>query len=245
MSYLRWTRSSKVFPLLASHWRAGVGASRPVTTATSGGDSAAGKNAAKPTAPLDPGWKSMAEKQLKGAVPVDSLIWRTPEVCTSILQASLLEKQRPVRIYGDVTLPFIGYRRQAGVYAGRHENGSKRVTGQVPVYSRALRDYVHVQTLDDTTGLRREVYACVTLLYAYVCVCVRARACVVCVCVCMCVCVCVCVCGLCGRDHPCIPFFNQYAGFSTVEESNRFYKENIKAGQQGLSVAFDLPTHRG
>ncbi|KAG9344690.1 hypothetical protein JZ751_010376 [Albula glossodonta] len=37
----------------------------------------------------------------------------------------------------------------------------------------------------------------------------------------------------------------QYAGFSTVEESNRFYKDNIKAGQQGLSVAFDLPTHRG
>ncbi|TNM95151.1 hypothetical protein fugu_017910 [Takifugu bimaculatus] len=37
----------------------------------------------------------------------------------------------------------------------------------------------------------------------------------------------------------------QYAGFSTVEESNKFYKDNIKAGQQGLSVAFDLPTHRG
>lgn len=37
----------------------------------------------------------------------------------------------------------------------------------------------------------------------------------------------------------------QYAGFSTVEESNKFYKENLKAGQQGLSVAFDLPTHRG
>lgn len=37
----------------------------------------------------------------------------------------------------------------------------------------------------------------------------------------------------------------QYAGFSTVEESNRFYKKNIAAGQQGLSVAFDLPTHRG
>lgn len=37
----------------------------------------------------------------------------------------------------------------------------------------------------------------------------------------------------------------QYAGFSTVEESNRFYKENIKAGQQGLSVAFDLATHCG
>lgn len=37
----------------------------------------------------------------------------------------------------------------------------------------------------------------------------------------------------------------QYAGFSTVEDSNKFYKENIKAGQQGLSVAFDLATHRG
>lgn len=37
----------------------------------------------------------------------------------------------------------------------------------------------------------------------------------------------------------------QYGGFSTVEESNKFYKENIKAGQQGLSVAFDLATHRG
>lgn len=37
----------------------------------------------------------------------------------------------------------------------------------------------------------------------------------------------------------------QYAGFSTVEESNEFYKENLKAGQQGLSVAYDLPTHRG
>ncbi|GAB6027164.1 hypothetical protein CHUAL_013918 [Chamberlinius hualienensis] len=37
----------------------------------------------------------------------------------------------------------------------------------------------------------------------------------------------------------------QYSGFSTVEESNQFYKQNIKAGQQGLSVAFDLPTHTG
>jgi len=37
----------------------------------------------------------------------------------------------------------------------------------------------------------------------------------------------------------------QYAGFSTVEESNQRYRENIKAGQQGLSVAFDLATHRG
>jgi len=37
----------------------------------------------------------------------------------------------------------------------------------------------------------------------------------------------------------------QYAGFSTAEESNKFYKKNLAAGQQGLSVAFDLPTHRG
>ncbi len=37
----------------------------------------------------------------------------------------------------------------------------------------------------------------------------------------------------------------QYAGFSTAEESNAFYRQNISAGQQGLSVAFDLPTHRG
>ena len=37
----------------------------------------------------------------------------------------------------------------------------------------------------------------------------------------------------------------QYAGFSTAEESNKFYKENLKAGQHGLSIAFDLPTHRG
>ncbi|RUS34308.1 methylmalonyl-CoA mutase-domain-containing protein, partial [Jimgerdemannia flammicorona] len=37
----------------------------------------------------------------------------------------------------------------------------------------------------------------------------------------------------------------QYAGFSTVEESNHFYRRNLAAGQQGLSVAFDLATHRG
>jgi methylmalonyl-CoA mutase len=37
----------------------------------------------------------------------------------------------------------------------------------------------------------------------------------------------------------------QYAGFSTAEESNKFYRANLAAGQQGLSVAFDLPTHRG
>ena len=37
----------------------------------------------------------------------------------------------------------------------------------------------------------------------------------------------------------------QYAGFSTAEESNAFYKKNLAAGQKGLSIAFDLPTHRG
>ena len=37
----------------------------------------------------------------------------------------------------------------------------------------------------------------------------------------------------------------QYAGFSTAEESNAFYRRNLAAGQMGLSVAFDLATHRG
>src|SRR5271169_2508212 len=37
----------------------------------------------------------------------------------------------------------------------------------------------------------------------------------------------------------------QYSGFSTAEESNRFYRDNLKAGQMGLSIAFDLATHRG
>ncbi|WNK00091.1 methylmalonyl-CoA mutase [Thalassospiraceae bacterium LMO-JJ14] len=37
----------------------------------------------------------------------------------------------------------------------------------------------------------------------------------------------------------------QYAGFSTAEDSNKFYRENLAAGQKGLSVAFDLATHRG
>ena len=37
----------------------------------------------------------------------------------------------------------------------------------------------------------------------------------------------------------------QYAGFSTAEESNAFYRRNLAAGQKGLSVAFDLATHRG
>ena len=37
----------------------------------------------------------------------------------------------------------------------------------------------------------------------------------------------------------------QYAGFSTAEESNAFYRKNLESGQKGISVAFDLPTHRG
>ena len=37
----------------------------------------------------------------------------------------------------------------------------------------------------------------------------------------------------------------QYAGFSTAKESNAFYRRALSAGQKGLSVAFDLPTHRG
>jgi methylmalonyl-CoA mutase len=37
----------------------------------------------------------------------------------------------------------------------------------------------------------------------------------------------------------------QYAGFSTAEESNRFYRDNLAKGQKGLSIAFDLATHRG
>ncbi|HRE02317.1 MAG TPA: methylmalonyl-CoA mutase family protein, partial [Ilumatobacteraceae bacterium] len=37
----------------------------------------------------------------------------------------------------------------------------------------------------------------------------------------------------------------QYAGFSTADESNAFYRRNLAAGQKGLSIAFDLATHRG
>lgn len=37
----------------------------------------------------------------------------------------------------------------------------------------------------------------------------------------------------------------QYAGFSTAKESNAFYKKSLEAGTTGLSVAFDLATHRG
>ena len=37
----------------------------------------------------------------------------------------------------------------------------------------------------------------------------------------------------------------QYGGFSTAEETNAFFRKNLAGGQQGLSVAFDLATHRG
>src|SRR5215472_16522593 len=37
----------------------------------------------------------------------------------------------------------------------------------------------------------------------------------------------------------------QYAGFSTAEDSNAYYRRNLAAGQKGLSIAFDLATHRG
>ncbi|HET7211179.1 MAG TPA: methylmalonyl-CoA mutase family protein, partial [Methyloceanibacter sp.] len=37
----------------------------------------------------------------------------------------------------------------------------------------------------------------------------------------------------------------QYSGFSTAEDSNAFYRRNLAAGQQGVSIAFDLATHRG
>ena len=49
----------------------------------------------------------------------------------------------------------------------------------------------------------------------------------------------------CTRHVPSVLISLQYAGFSTVEESNKFYRQNLAAGQQGLSVAFDLATHRG
>ena len=51
-----------------------------------------------------------------------------------------------------------------------------------------------------------------------------------------------------GPRPPCMPAaltVRQYAGFSTAEESNKFYRANLAAGQMGLSVAFDLATHRG
>jgi hypothetical protein len=58
------------------------------------------------------------------------------------------------------------------------------------------------------------------------------------------------VCPLCPRSHGhhvCRrPWtIRQYAGFSTAKESNAFYRRNLAAGQKGLSVAFDLATHRG
>ena len=54
-------------------------------------------------------------------------------------------------------------------------------------------------------------------------------------------------CAACGpRCTPTGPWtIRQYAGFSTAEESNAFYRRNLAAGQMGLSVAFDLATHRG
>ena len=51
-----------------------------------------------------------------------------------------------------------------------------------------------------------------------------------------------------ARGQPCIPppwTVRQYSGFSTAEESNAFYRKNLEAGQMGLSIAFDLATHRG
>ena len=48
---------------------------------------------------------------------------------------------------------------------------------------------------------------------------------------------------MCIRDRPWT--VRQYAGFSTAEESNAFYRRNLAAGQKGLSIAFDLATHRG
>jgi methylmalonyl-CoA mutase len=46
--------------------------------------------------------------------------------------------------------------------------------------------------------------------------------------------------------YPMLPWtIRQYAGFSTAEDSNAFYRRNLAAGQKGLSVAFDLATHRG
>ena len=55
---------------------------------------------------------------------------------------------------------------------------------------------------------------------------------------------------MCGAPwQPCMPVapgpIRQYAGFSTAKESNAFYRRNLAAGQKGLSIAFDLATHRG
>ncbi|MDI9313639.1 MAG: methylmalonyl-CoA mutase [Hydrotalea sp.] len=52
--------------------------------------------------------------------------------------------------------------------------------------------------------------------------------------------------GLYEKPNPARPWtVRQYAGFSTARASNQFYQKNLAAGQTGLSVAFDLPTHRG
>ena len=52
--------------------------------------------------------------------------------------------------------------------------------------------------------------------------------------------------GIRGSMYAARPWtIRQYAGFSTAEESNLFYRKNLEAGQMGLSVAFDLATHRG
>lgn len=52
--------------------------------------------------------------------------------------------------------------------------------------------------------------------------------------------------GLHPQPHPTRPWtIRQYAGFSTARATNQFYRKNLQAGQTGLSVAFDLPTHLG
>ncbi|XP_077978455.1 methylmalonyl-CoA mutase, mitochondrial-like [Glandiceps talaboti] len=109
--------------------------------------------------PLQPEWRELAKKQLKGADPVEKLTWHTPE--------------------GIDVKPL--YTRQDTV------SHPEEIPGKYP-YTRG--PYATMYTHRPWT-------------------------------------------------------IRQYAGFSTVEESNKFYRDNIKAGQQGLSVAFDLATHRG
>ncbi|XP_070550169.1 methylmalonyl-CoA mutase, mitochondrial-like [Ptychodera flava] len=109
--------------------------------------------------PLQPEWRELAKKQLKGADPVEKLTWHTPE--------------------GIDLKPL--YTRQDTV------SHPEELPGKYP-YTRGPYPTMYTQR----------------------------------------------------------PWtIRQYAGFSTVEESNKFYRDNIKAGQQGLSVAFDLATHRG
>lgn len=111
------------------------------------------------TQPLDPEWKALAQKQLKGADPEEKLTWHTPEGISI----------KPLYTSKDLA------------------DGSEEIPGKYP-YTRGPYPTMYTQR----------------------------------------------------------PWtIRQYAGFSTVEESNKFYRQNIKAGQQGLSVAFDLPTHRG